>query len=131
MSVVGLGYQNLAYISAIFALFELKKEIILGDSDERIKIVYNLLLMEEPEAHLDVQNQKYLHTQIENKTQKLMELNNSTEEENGDESKEQQFFAFTQVIQTSHSTHLASKSDLKNLVVLQKGVNQARVRKIW
>jgi len=126
MSVVGLGYQNLAYISAIFALFELKKEIILNDSDERIKIVYNLLLMEEPEAHLDVQNQKYLHTQIENKTQKLMELNGSPEEENGDESKEKKFFAFTQVIQTSHSTHLASKSDLKNLVVLQKGVSQAR-----
>jgi predicted ATP-dependent endonuclease of OLD family len=120
MNVVGLGYQNLAYISAIFALFELKKEIILNDSDEKIKIIYNLLLIEEPEAHLDVQNQKYLHTQIENKTQKLMNLNDSESID------EKQFFAFTQVIQTSHSTHIASKSDLKNLVVLQKGVNQAK-----
>lgn len=124
MNVVGLGYQNLAYISAIFALFELKKELILNDSDEKVKIVYNLLLIEEPEAHLDVQNQKYLHTQIENKTQKLMELNKSNGEESEDEDK--QFFAFTQVIQTSHSTHLASKSDLKNLVVLQKGIHQAK-----
>lgn len=126
MSIVGLGYQNLAYISAIFALFELKKELILNDTDEKMRIVYNLLLIEEPEAHLDVQNQKYLHTQIENKTQKLMELNASTDEGEDDEDSAKQFFAFTQVIQTSHSTHLASKSDLKNLVVLQKGVNQTK-----
>lgn len=124
MAIVGLGYQNLAYISAIFALFELKKELILNDSDEKVKIVYNLLLIEEPESHLDVQNQKYLHTQIENKTQKLMELNgHSTDDPSGEE---KEFFAFTQVIQTSHSTHLASKSDLKNLVVLQKGAHQAK-----
>lgn len=124
MNIVGLGYQNLAYISAIFALFELKKELILNDSDEKVKIVYNLLLIEEPESHLDVQNQKYLHTQIENKTQKLMELN-SPQEDNPD-GEEKEFFAFTQVIQTSHSTHLASKSDLKNLVVLQKDAHQAK-----
>jgi predicted ATP-dependent endonuclease of OLD family len=124
MSIVGLGYQNLAYISAIFALFELKKELILNDSDEKVKIIYNLLLIEEPESHLDVQNQKYLHTQIENKTQKLMELNSPPTDNPDGEEKE--FFAFTQVIQTSHSTHLASKSDLKNLVVLQKGVHQAK-----
>jgi len=124
METIGLGYQNLAYISAIFALFELKKELILNDTDEKVRIVYNLLLIEEPEAHLDVQNQKYLHTQIENKTQKLMEMKAVAEDETDEEAK--QFFAFTQVIQTSHSTHLASKSDLKNLVVLQKGVNQAK-----
>ncbi|MBU0597151.1 AAA family ATPase, partial [Patescibacteria group bacterium] len=126
MSVVGLGYQNLAYISAIFALFELKKEIIVNDSADKVRIVYNLLLIEEPEAHLDVQNQKYLHTQIENKTQKLMELNGPITDKDGKDTKEKQFFAFTQVIQTSHSTHLASKSNLKNLVVLQRGVNQAK-----
>ncbi len=125
METIGLGYQNLAYISAIFALFELKKEFTLNDTDEDVRIVYNLLLMEEPEAHLDVQNQKYLHTQIENKTQKLMKLKNAYEGRVEDENAPN-FFAFTQVIQTSHSTHLASKSDLKNLVVLQKGVNQTR-----
>ena len=125
METIGLGYQNLAYISAIFALFELKKEITLNDTDEKVRLVYNLLLIEEPEAHLDVQNQKYLHTQIENKTQKLMEVKNAKEDEAEGEDAPN-FFAFTQVIQTSHSTHLASKSDLKNLVVLQKGVNQAR-----
>ena len=125
METIGLGYQNLAYISAIFALFELKKELSLNDTDEKIRIVYNLLLIEEPEAHLDVQNQKYLHTQIENKTQKLMEVKAADDDETEGEDAPQ-FFAFTQVIQTSHSTHLASKSDLKNLVVLQKGVNQAR-----
>lgn len=125
MDIVGLGYQNLAYISAIFALFELKKEIILSDTDETVKIIYNLLLIEEPESHLDVQNQKYLHTQIENKTQKLIDLSNN-DNDGSNNTDSGQFYAFTQVIQTSHSTHLASKSDLKNLVVLQKGVNQTK-----
>ena len=122
LKVVGLGFQNLAYISAIFTLFELKKEIYINDSDEKIKIIYNLLLIEEPEAHLDVQNQKFLHTQIENKTEKLMDDFSS----NGDEPtpEKSKFFAFTQVLQTSHSTHLASKSDLKNIVVIQKNIKQ-------
>lgn len=37
-----------------------------------------------------------------------------------------EFFAFTQVIQTSHSTHLASKSDLKNIVVIQKKAKKTK-----
>lgn len=119
METIGLGYQNLAYISAIFALFELKKEIVLSDSQEKIKLVYNLLLIEEPESHLDVQNQKFLHTQIENKTKKLDEI---SKEDSDDENT---FMPFTQVIQSSHSTHLASKSDLKNIVVLQRDSKNA------
>lgn len=118
VNIIGLGYQNLAYISAIFALFELKKEIYLNDSDEKVKIIYNLLLIEEPESHLDVQNQKFLHTQIERKTEKMSEL------KKGNEGKD--FFAFTQVIQTSHSTHLVSKSDLKNIVVIQRHVKKTK-----
>lgn len=109
MNVIGLGYQNLAYISAIFSLFEMKKEIVELDLDEKYKIIYNLLLIEEPEAHLDVQNQKYLHTQIEKRTEKLGKIED-----------DQKHFNFTQVIQTSHSTHLVSKSDLANIVILQK-----------
>ncbi len=117
MNIAGLGYQNLAYISAIFALFELKKEIFINDSDEKIKIVYNLLLIEEPEAHLDVQNQKFLHTQIEKKTEKLSNIKETLSPDNQEQTK---CFALTQVIQTSHSTHLTSKADLKNVVVMQK-----------
>ena len=123
METIGLGYQNLAYISAIFALFELKKELTLNDTDEKIRIVYNLLLIEEPEAHLDVQNQKYLHTQIENKTQKLMEVKAANDDETEGEDVPQ-FFAFTQVIQTSHST-ISFQIDLKILSYCKK-VNQAR-----
>ncbi len=123
MNIAGLGYQNLAYVSAIFALFELKKEIFINDSDEKIKIIYNLLLIEEPEAHLDVQNQKFLHTQIEKKTEKLSEIKKEEEEEESDDNK---MSILTQVIQTSHSTHLTSKADLKNVVVMQKGIKQTR-----
>ena len=105
---LGLGYQNLAFISSIFALFELKKKINYPDSDEESRIFFNLLLIEEPEAHLDVQNQKHLHTQIENKTQAIQEASDS------------RAIAFTQVIQTSHSTHLTAKSKLENVMVLEK-----------
>ncbi len=110
---LGLGYQNLIYITAIFALFELKKKINSPEinEDDEPNIFYNLLLTEEPEAHLDVQNQKYLHTQIENKTQQLIKI---------DESVEQKINTFTQVIQTSHSTHLTSKANLENIIVLEK-----------
>lgn len=123
MEIAGLGYQNLAYISAIFALFELKKEIFINDSDEKIKIIYNLLLIEEPEAHLDVQNQKFLHTQIEKKTEMISEINKELKQEDGEDKK---FFILTQVIQTSHSTHLTSKADLKNVVVMQKNHKKTR-----
>jgi len=124
MNVVGLGYQNLAYISAVFALFELKKEIFFNNTNEKIKIIYNLLLIEEPEAHLDVQNQKFLHTQIENKSNKLL---NIEFDKNREVDIDQKFFISTQVIQTSHSTHLASKSDLRNIVVIQKNQKAVKV----
>jgi len=131
MSLLGLGYQNLAFISAIFALFELKKEIFLNDTDDKIKIIYNLLLIEEPEAHLDVQNQKFLHTQIEKKTERLKEYRESEDKENDSEDAiEPKFFALTQVVQSSHSTHLASKSDLKNIVVLQRNIKRTRALNI-
>jgi putative ATP-dependent endonuclease of the OLD family len=125
LEVVGLGNQNLAYISSIFALFELKKELYLTKSeDDPIRIIYNLLLIEEPEAHLDVQNQKRLHTQIERKT---TAFHNTEELEiQAEEAKNSNFQAFTQVIQTSHSTHLTSKSDLKNIIVIEKDTKTAR-----
>jgi len=126
MEIAGLGYQNLAYISAIFALFELKKEIFINDSDDKIKIIYNLLLIEEPEAHLDVQNQKFLHTQIEKKTEMISEINKEQKEEDDGGICDEKFFVLTQVIQTSHSTHLTSKANLKNVVVMQKSNQKTR-----
>lgn len=123
MEIAGLGYQNLAYISAIFALFELKKEIFINDPEEKVKIIYNLLLIEEPEAHLDVQNQKFLHTQIEKKTEMISEINKDPEQKAEDDNK---FFVLTQVIQTSHSTHLTSKANLKSVVVMQKNNDKTR-----
>lgn len=114
---LGLGYQNLAYISAIFAIFELKKRINNPESAETNKIFFNILLTEEPEAHLDVQNQKDLHTQIENKTEQLQKLIKVSDDS------QIAVNTFTQVIQTSHSTHLASKSNLENIIVLEKCQN--------
>lgn len=110
---LGLGYQNLAYISSVFAIFELKKRINNPENEEENKIFFNILLTEEPEAHLDVQNQKHLHTQIEKKTQQLQKKTMT-------DGAEIMTNTFTQVIQTSHSTHLTSKANLENIVILQK-----------
>lgn len=125
IDTLGLGYQNLAYMSSIFAIFELKKFLEVGeDRDDHNRIFFNVLLTEEPEAHLDVQNQKHLHTEIENKTKQLgsIKQNKNGEEEIISTN------VFTQVIQTSHSTHLTAKSKLENIIVLEKhGSNSTAV----
>ena len=84
----GLGYNNLIYAATIF-----------GDIIQRNKIFkdnYNLLLIEEPEAHL--------HPQLENTFFKYLEKlgkNNNF-----------------QIITTSHSPNITSKTDLNNIIVM-------------
>ena len=85
LHILGLGQKNLLYLT----LF-LSKLINEQDSNE-----INLLLIEEPEAHLHPQLQKILFS-------KLSGIQN------------------TQVFMTSHSTHIASDCDFKNLNVLYK-----------
>jgi putative ATP-dependent endonuclease of the OLD family len=119
---VGLGKQNLAYISAIFALFELKKAAFSPDGELEVPIIYNLLLIEEPEAHLDVQSQKYLHTQVEQKTSLLHQVVKNTVVAETDAAGK----VYTQVIQSSHSTHLTSKASLKNILVVERLGDESR-----
>lgn len=83
----GLGYNNLIYMSTV-----------LGDmSVEKKEILCNLLLIEEPEAHLHPQLQKLIH--------------NFFEESYNDSSN-------IQVIYTSHSSTLVSKIAVDNINVL-------------
>ncbi len=83
ISTLGLGQKNILYLS----LF-LSKLI-----NERSSHELNILLIEEPEAHLHPQLQKLLFSN-------LGVLPN------------------TQVLMTSHSTHIASDCELKNLNIL-------------
>lgn len=85
LHVLGLGQKNLLYLS----LF-LSRLINEQDEDE-----INILLIEEPEAHLHPQLQKILFSNLSGM------LN-------------------TQVFMSSHSTHIASDCDYKNLNILFK-----------
>jgi putative ATP-dependent endonuclease of the OLD family len=83
INVLGLGQKNILYLSLFIAELE--------NSSQPHEI--NLLLIEEPEAHLHPQLQKILFSN-------LKELKT------------------TQVFMTSHSTHIASDCDYKNLNIL-------------
>ena len=83
--ILGLGQKNILYLSLFIAELE--------NSSKQHEI--NLLLIEEPEAHLQPQLQKILFANL-----------------NG--------LKTTQVFMTSHSTHIASDCDYKNLNVLYK-----------
>lgn len=85
----GLGYNNIIYTAAV-----------LGDIKQRNAVFeeeYNLLLIEEPEAHL--------HPQLQNIFFNYLKTLNKQEE--------------FQIIVTSHSPTIAAKTDLKLLTVLQ------------
>ncbi len=85
IQILGLGQKNILYLSLFIAELE--------NSSQAHEI--NILLIEEPEAHLHPQLQKILFSN-------LNELKT------------------TQVLMTSHSTHIASDCDYKNLNVLFK-----------
>lgn len=83
IQILGLGQKNILYLSLFIAELE--------NSSQAHEI--NILLIEEPEAHLHPQLQKILFAN-------LNELKT------------------TQVLMTSHSTHIASDCDYKNLNVM-------------
>ncbi|MGM5630836.1 AAA family ATPase [Apibacter raozihei] len=85
IQVLGLGQKNILYLSLFIAELE--------NSSKQHEI--NLLLIEEPEAHLHPQLQKILFANL-----------------NG--------LKTTQVFMTSHSTHIASDCDYKNLNILYR-----------
>lgn len=85
IQILGLGQKNILYLSLFIAELE--------NSSKQHEI--NLLLVEEPEAHLHPQLQKILFANLNN-------------------------LKSTQVFMTSHSTHIASDCDYKNLNILYK-----------
>jgi len=88
MNILGLGQKNLLYLSLFLSR-------LVNQQDEN---EINILLIEEPEAHLHPQLQKILFSN-------LSDLQN------------------TQVLMTSHSTHIASDCDYKNLNILYKSAD--------
>jgi putative ATP-dependent endonuclease of OLD family len=85
IQTLGLGQKNILYLSLFIAELE--------NSSSKHEI--NLLLIEEPEAHLHPQLQKILFSNLRD-------------------------LETTQVLMTSHSTHIASDCDYKNLNILYR-----------
>lgn len=92
----GLGYNNLLFMSAV-----------LGDmSISKSGVYHNLLLIEEPEAHLHPQLQELVH-------RFLVETANNVEN--------------IQIIYTSHSPTLVSKVGIDNVNLLYESNHKKRV----
>lgn len=89
----GLGYNNLIYASTIFGDIIQRKEVFEED--------YNLLLIEEPEAHL--------HPQLENTFFKYLQKLEETNE--------------FQIIVSSHSPTITAKTKLDNVTVMNNNNN--------
>ena len=92
IQTLGLGQKNILYLSLFIAELE--------NSSNKHEI--NILLIEEPEAHLHPQLQKILFSNLND-------------------------LKTTQVFMTSHSTHIASDCDYKNLNILFRN-NQKEVK---
>ena len=90
LSLQGLGYRNLILLLVLLNSWE----------KHQSDIALNVLIMEEPEAHLCVNNIRLMYSFI-----------NALTKDN----------AYIQLIFTSHSTEFINKHDLKNLVVLDSG----------
>lgn len=88
IQTLGLGQKNILYLSLFIAELE--------NSSSKHEI--NLLLIEEPEAHLHPQLQKILFANLQD-------------------------LKTTQILMTSHSTHIASDCDYKNLNILYRNTD--------
>jgi len=89
----GMGRNNLLYISLIISHLYTK-------SSQNDNIFFNIIGIEEPESHLHPHLQEHMGKNFQS------EVNDSK-----------------QIILTSHSTHITSKLDLENLVVLYNDSN--------
>ncbi|WP_419893522.1 AAA family ATPase [Oceanobacillus kimchii] len=114
----GLGYRNLVYLLVMINSIEVNQEIAL-----------NILTIEEPEAHLSVNNEKLLASFINSilstskKTQLFISTHssqflNKLELENVTVVKEGKAFSLKSVIKTDHLNYLAKKPNLDFLKFL-------------
>ncbi|MFF6809845.1 ATP-dependent endonuclease [Streptomyces sp. NPDC012403] len=106
LSESGLGYANLLYMATVLTQLQDAAEADL-----------TLLLVEEPEAHLHPQLQTIL-------------LNHLVEEARASRRRQPEpgvpWHGRIQVIVTTHSPHVATAVDPRNLVVLQRRLRQSR-----
>ncbi|PPB08918.1 ATP-dependent nuclease [Brevibacillus laterosporus] len=94
----GLGKNNLLFISLVLSH-------LASQTDDKTKLAFRVIGIEEPEAHL--------HPHLQTHLAKNLSKVNSTGNEKNDKKD-------TQIIVTSHSTNITTSIDLNNLVILYK-----------
>ncbi|RLQ94101.1 ATP-dependent nuclease [Falsibacillus albus] len=94
----GLGKNNLLFISLVLSH-------LASQTDDKTKLAFRVIGIEEPEAHLHPHLQTHL-------AKNLSKVNNSGNEKVVKKD--------TQIIVTSHSTNITTSIDLNNLVILYK-----------
>lgn len=89
LSQQGLGYRNLIYLLAIINS--------LQNNDE---VPFSVITIEEPEAHLCINNEKLMMSFIQSCIHKLQNI---------------------QIMYSTHSTEFINKADLNNVVIMSNG----------
>lgn len=100
----GLGFQNLIFIFLKLQYFHHSRLDV--DNKQEIKPIH-IILIEEPEAHLHAQAQKVFI----NKAQEVIR-------------KEEPEALHSQLILTTHSSHIANESEFKNLVYFKRKLDE-------
>lgn len=93
IDILGLGHLNILYIALKLVEFEYNRK----------HEILNIMIIEEPEAHIHPHIQKTLFDSLK--------ISNE----------------YTQVIMTTHSTHLSEVSDIRRVNVLKSGANNSAV----
>ncbi|KGR75002.1 ATP-dependent nuclease [Ureibacillus manganicus] len=109
----GLGKNNLLFISLVLSH-------LASQTDEKTKLAFRVIGIEEPEAHLH----PHLQTHLAKNLSKVINLKGEGVEKEGEKEEEEK--KDTQIIITSHSTNITTSIDLDNLVILYRDKDQIK-----
>jgi putative ATP-dependent endonuclease of the OLD family len=105
----GLGKNNLLFISLVLSH-------LASQTENKSPLIFRVIGIEEPEAHLHPHSQKHLAHNLSD----ISKVETLDSDEGIRKNGESGIKKDTQIIVTSHSTHITTSIDLENLVVLYK-----------